>query len=386
MVLSRSRSRPGPPLWHRNARVAVLAAMLGLATTAVVEAFDARAAQFLGFTNFSRWSKSPGPNRGEVVLLSPQIITHLDGNELVASWNIALAVDGFLRVETRAFHPDAATKFFVLGCWSADLRSPPRASVPGQRDNDGDVATDTLKLVQPCRRFQFRLTLGGGASVADLKFLGVSLLDSRARPAPLPPHRAAWGKTIAVPERSQMPFPDGEKLCSPAAVSMLLGHWASTRRRPDLDRTVPEVAAGVFDPNWPGTGNWAFNMAYAGSLPGLRACVTRLSDVSEVEDWIAQGIPVGLSVCYNRLRGKSREPSGHLVVCVGFTPDGDVIVNDPGTSRNVRKTFPRANLVDAWAYSKNTVYLVYPADLALPEDRFGHWDSSESRGRIEAKN
>jgi hypothetical protein len=68
----------------------------------------------------------------------------------------------------------------------------------------------------------------------------------------------------------------------------------------------------------------------------MRAYTTRLCDVAELEDWIARGIPVGLSVCYNRLRGKSREPSGHLVVCVGFTESGDVIVNDPGTREKVR--------------------------------------------------
>jgi len=71
----------------------------------------------------------------------------------------------------------------------------------------------------------------------------------------------------------------------------------------------------------------------------MRAYTARLSDVAELEDWIMQGIPVGLSLCYNRLRGKSRTPSGHLVVCVGFTENGDAVINDPGTLRNVRKVF-----------------------------------------------
>ena len=152
--------------------------------------------------------------------------------------------------------------------------------------------------------------------------------------------------------------------------------------RPGLDQGVPEVAKGVYDPQWGGTGNWVFNTAYAGSFRGMRAYTTRLSDISELEDFIARGIPVGLSVCYNRLRGKSREPSGHIIVCVGFTKNGDVIVNDPGTSRNVRKIFPRADLTDAWAYSKNAVYLVYPVNTALPKDRFGHWESPTARRSV----
>ena len=63
------------------------------------------------------------------------------------------------------------------------------------------------------------------------------------------------------------------------------------------------------------------------------------------------------------------------MVCVGFTETGDVVINDPGTRQNVRKTFPRANLVNAWAYSHNTVYLLYPETAAVPPDRFGHWYS-----------
>jgi hypothetical protein len=115
-------------------------------------------------------------------------------------------------------------------------------------------------------------------------------------------------------------------------------------------------------------------MAYAGSFPGLRAYATRLSDLAEVEAWIAAGIPVGLSVCYNKLRDRSDEPSGHLIICVGFTPEGEVVVNDGGTRRNIRKTFAREAVQRAWANSKNTVYLVYPEGARLPEDRFGHWE------------
>jgi len=32
--------------------------------------------------------------------------------------------------------------------------------------------------------------------------------------------------------------------------------------------------------------------------------------------------------------------------------------------------------------SRNTVYLIYPANARIPTDRFGHWDSGTSRWRI----
>ncbi|HSU54311.1 MAG TPA: C39 family peptidase, partial [Candidatus Dormibacteraeota bacterium] len=134
-----------------------------------------------------------------------------------------------------------------------------------------------------------------------------------------------------------------------------------------------EVVKAVYDAQWKGTGNWPFNTAYPGSLPHMRGYVSRFSDVSELEDWVAAGLPVGMSVDYDRLRGKGPGPNGHLVVCVGFTKNGDPIINDPGTSKNVRKIFPRKNLIYAWAYSRNTVYLIYPDSAKLAKDRFEHW-------------
>jgi hypothetical protein len=346
--------------------------------------FSARGIQFIPFKSLASFTKSRDTNTDELLLTSHSIRTSIAWDELIASWNTELPTNAYLKVEARAIYPDRATKWYVMGLWSGDPARHPRESVRRQKDANGNVDTDTLELVQPARQLQLRATLGGGGlEKPKLKFLGVSLLASKGEPAILPPNQNAWGKLIDVPERSQMAYENGDVLCSPTTVSMLLAHWSRELKQPNLDHDVPEVVQGVFDPKWGGTGNWVFNTAYAGSLPGMRAYTARLTDVSELEDWIAQGIPVGLSLCYNRLRGKSREPSGHLVVCVGFTENGDVIINDPGTSKNVRKTFPRANLIDAWAYSRNAAYFIYPQDTHVPRDRFGHWDSWTAKTRIQ---
>jgi hypothetical protein len=311
-------------------------------------------------------------------------------DELVVSWNADAPQGTYLKVEVRAVYPDGPTKFYTMGLWSGDSPSsgvpsanqgvPGRESVRGQRDDNGDVHTDTLALKRAAKQLQIRVTLGGTGggegTKPRLKFVGLSLLDTKAVPAALPPFRAAWNMLIPVPERSQMAYPNGGRVwCSPTTVSMLLAYWSQKLNRPDLDRDVPLVAKEVYDPGWQGTGNWSMNMAFAGSFRGMRAYATRLSDVAELEQWIAAGIPVGLSVDYDRLRGKSPGARGHLVACVGFTATGDPIINDPGTLKNVRKTFPRKSLVDAWFYSHNTAYLIYPEDTALPKDSFGHWDS-----------
>ena len=111
----------------------------------------------------------------------------------------------------------------------------------------------------------------------------------------------------------------------------------------------------------------------------MRAYVTRLGDVAELEDWIAAGIPVVISVSSYLASGRtSGRDNGHLIVCVGFTDKGDVVTNDPGASirRNVRarRIFSREKVANAWKKSKNAVYLIYPETAPIPANRLGHWD------------
>lgn len=352
---------------------------LAMASSVSLAAADFRGTQFFGWQDFAGFGA--GATSGERTLTSPVFNAAIAWNELVVSWNAELPPDAGLKIEARALYDDHATKFYTLGLWSRDPLRHPRESVQAQKDADGDVQTDTLVLARPARHCQLRVTLAGAAAKVPrpLKFLGLSVLDRHTEPAELPPNRAAWGRTLNVPARSQLAYAEGKAWCSPTSTSMVLAYWAGRLKRPDLDHAVPEVARAVHDPNWPGTGNWPFNTAFAGAQRGLRAYVTRLSDVSELEDWIAAGLPVVVSVDYTLLKGERGPASGHLVVCVGFTEQGDPVVNDPGTRHEVRRVFPRANLGAAWRHSQRTVYLIYPETARVPRDRFGHWHEEKPR-------
>ena len=333
---------------------------------------------FIGLKNFSKFRKESSGN--EVTLTSPEIKAPPAWDELVVSWNATAPSGTWLKIEARGVYPDHATKFYTMGLWSEDVSKFPRESVRQQKDSEGNVSTDTLILSQPGARAQIRITLGRSEKMIEpkLKFLGLSFLNSKAESFSLPPNKKAWGKIIETPERSQNSYPEEQGWCSPTSLAMVLMRWSEVLQRPELNRDVRDCAAGVFDKNY-GTGNWPFNTALAGSFPGMRAYITRFSDISELEDWIAAGIPVIISAPFHLLEpGRKNTGSGHVVTCIGFTETGDVVINDPATNlekgQKVRHIYRRENVINAWKNSHNTVYLVYPESAKIPKNRLGHWE------------
>jgi hypothetical protein len=354
---------------------------------------SANPARFLAFRRFDNWTRAAGES-GSTVLASPSIDPGIPWDELIASWNASTPPGTGIKVEARGVYPDHATRFYTLGIWSSDPGLAafdrearptlhPRESVSGQKDGDGHVDTDTLSLKRPGAKLEVRITLdASGDKTPDLRFLGLSFLDSRsARSADDAPKQSrAWGLTLEVPERAQGSYPHGAVICSPTCTSMTLSYWSKEAGRPELDKDVPDVVQGVYDRARGGTGNWPFNTAYAGSFPGIRAYVTRFTSIAELEQWIEAGIPVVCSVSYDLLRGRplSASESGHLVICVGFTKEGDVVLNDPALNPKrglrVRTPYPRKQFEAGWAHSRNTVYLIYPESHKIPANKLKHWD------------
>lgn len=331
---------------------------------------DTELPALLCFTNVERWHvESAGAEAS--VRVSPRLETRTPWNELIVSWNVQPADHAGLSIEARGLRDHQETRYYGLGHWSlGDSPFIVRTSQSGESDADGVVRTDTLVLHESANGVQLRLTLHGELTrhPERLRLVSLSLTDTRFRPEPRPADRTAWGHVLDVPERSQVAYADGRAWCSPTSVSMMLAWWARELGRAELDRDVPEVARGVDDPAWPGTGNWPFNTAYAGSFDGLTACVARLRDLRALEELVAAGIPAVLSVNAPVLRGKPpAKDGGHLILCVGFTESGDVVANDPwarlGEGQRVRRIYPRANVERAWEHAHHLVYLIAPSRL-----------------------
>ena len=355
---------------------AVLFSLAAAGLPAADRGTSRRGVHFIGWSDFAAFKRETDSSSREVTLTSPVVEAEIDWNELIVSWNAELPPEACLRLEVRCVYPNRTSRWYVMGRWSGDPQQNPRESVVKQKDADGEVQTDTLVLKNRSAKAQVRVLMGAGDS-ASLKFLGLSFADTGAKPDPLSPNKKAWGKTLEVPERSQLSYQGGRGWCSPTSTCMTLNYWGKQMERADLDIDVPLVAAGVNDPKWPGTGNWPFNTAYAGSFRGMRAYVARLSDLSEVEDWIHAGVPVIMSVLPRLLTGSDSASNGHLIVGIGFTKEGDLVANDPWArlerGQPVRRIYKRANAAAAWGASNNTVYLIYPENWKTPADRFGHW-------------
>lgn len=332
-----------------------------------------------------------------------------DASELIASWNADTPAGTWIQVEVQGHYTTGGqTPWYVLGRWASGDGDIRRSSVNGQGDQYSNVWTDTLSVKNATagpllRAYQLRLTLYRApeqriSPVVRMVGAMSSYVPDRFTVTPSA-GRIAWGVELPVPRYSQNVhaghYPEydggGQAWCSPTSTEMVVEYWGRRPTAEDTawvdptypDPTVNHAARMVYDYTYTGAGNWPFNTAYAAGFAGLEGRVTRLHSLDELERFIAAGIPVVTSQSFlaSELDGSNYSTSGHLFVVVGFTADGDVIVNDPASSSNdvVRNVYPREQFEQVWLRTKRTtasgstaggpggvVYLIKPTDRPWP--------------------
>jgi Peptidase_C39 like family len=334
---------------------------------------------------------------------SPWQSTSFGFMQLVSSWNADTPAGTWIQVEMRA--QSAAdgheTKWYVLGRWAYGDGDIHRTSVGGQGDKDGYVAIDTFVPKNPMSAYQLQLTLYravGTTATPRVTRMGAVVSD----PVTIKPY--APGTTtmtqsveLAVPRYSQEThigeYPQfdngGEAWCSPTSTSMVVAYWGKGPTASDYayvsgdypsqpDPWVDYAARYVFDYHYDGAGNWPFNTAYAAHF-GLESEVTQLHSLAEAEQFIKAGIPLVASIAFNsgKLDGFFfKSTNGHLMVIVGFTADGNPIVNDPASpdDPSVRHVYDRAQFEEAWmSATGGIVYVIHPSSVPLPPSPGGNW-------------
>lgn len=318
--------------------------------------------------------------------------------ELIPSWTADTPAGTFVEVLVRGRTPGGKLSAFkVLGQWSSrdDFR---RTSFGSQADSMASVATDTFKAASGVNYswYQLRVQLfrtTGTTSTPTMKSVGAV---ASINPTAVPAVSASYGvyKVLPVPVYSQMIHtgenPEygggGEAWCSPTSLAMVLGYYGKLPspatyawvNKSFANPWVNSVARSTYDYGYRGTGNWPFNTAHAGTvLPD--PFVTRLRSLREAERFTRAGIPLIASISFAR-GGLYNAPisatNGHLLVIVGFTKEGNVVVNDPAApdNRTVRRVYLRSQFEKAWlGKSGGLTYVVRDDAHPLPAPSGPNW-------------
>ena len=292
--------------------------------------------------------------------------------ELVPSWDARTPEGTFVQVQVRGRTAEGRVgSWDGLGRWASGDQQFRRTSQGSQTDDLGRVATDTWVAATPVTAWQLRVTLHRRTGTRPSPKVDVAGGVASALPSTTSVRTSApgvaRGVVLPVPQLSQMVhqghFPayggGGEAWCSPTSTAMVLGYYEALPAAEETawvgnhtDRVVDHVARMTFDYGYDGTGNWPFNTAYAATRTH-KAFVTRFASLRDVEELVRAGIPVITSLTFGagQLSGAPiSSTNGHLLVVVGFTQEGDVVVNDPAAPSNssVRRTYDRGQFENAW--------------------------------------
>ncbi|GAB3182769.1 peptidase C39 family protein [Streptomyces incanus] len=300
--------------------------------------------------------------------------------EAIVSWNARTPDGTWIQAELQGTYTDGTdTPWYVMGRWAAGDQDIRRTSVDDQRDGRSTVWTDTLAVDDAASglrllSYRLRLTLHRrpGTSLTPtvwrLGAMGSDVPDRFTVPASTP----GPARELIVPRYSQEihkgQYPEydngGEAWCSPTSSQMIVEYWGGRLTEEQLawvdpsyaDPQVCHAARHTYDHQYAGCGNWPFNAAYAATFEGLQGVVTRLGSLTDLETLIAAGIPTITSQSFREeeLTGAGYGTAGHLMTVIGFTPDGDVIANDPASPDNasVRRVYRRREWENIWLRTK----------------------------------
>jgi hypothetical protein len=317
-------------------------------------------------------------------LTSPEVSTTFAFSRCVPSWNASLPDGSWLEVLLRVRSGNVWTSWRSMGVWAPDESIVKRHSSVEHDDDVACVETDTLVVAsladtfQARFRFRFGVDSAYGAAPSGIQCIHAFALaytdaklvvTSGNGEGTLSACGLAGHVVPGVPRCSQMIYPDGGTVwCSPTSVAMVLGHWLGDTE--ECEHRVRAAVGGVYDHAYEGYGNWSFNVAYAGSIPGIEAYVACFAGLDRLEPWIQAGVPVILSVSWDndhgRILGGAPIPrsNGHLTTLVGFDDAGDAVMNEPASPSNeaVRRVYDRHELEARWlAASGGAAYLIYPS-------------------------
>jgi hypothetical protein len=307
---------------------------------------------------------------------SPVVSAGFPFTELLPSWNASTPPQTgvVFFVKTRDQATRRWTPWLRIGSWG-------RTTYKQRTDTCefGSIDEDTLRLNRPADAYRVRATLQSydfdtsvNPSVRRIAVvysgpMGAESAWAKSMTPASAPLERPWARLLDVPY-----FPQGDNAdpitdmtCSPTSVSMVLHYWGITR--PPMENCI-----AIWDDRNDIFGNWSNATQRAGEL-GMDAWLERFRNWDQVKAKIAAGQPIVASILYEKgtfMESEAlakRSTGGHLLVIRGFTPSGDVIVNDPANRKIGNGLVLSARgMAHAWFGRGGVGYIIRPPAKPLP--------------------
>jgi hypothetical protein len=293
---------------------------------------------------------------------------------LIASFNVSTPAETGVMLEMRVKHGEDWSPWVYMQSWGKVVQ-------PIDRElkwDGGKLETDELVLSKPAEQYQARLTLTSFGfeqkitpSVRRLSVCYSGVVDDEEKRKRVKPPTTApsnWARNLKVPFRGQGALDNPRQIrgmiCSPTSVSMVLHYHG-------IDRPTIENCMAIYDPHFDLFGNWGRAVSRAGEF-GLDAWLTRFRNWDDVKSEISNGNPVIASIYFARGEVKGfiyENTGGHLLVIRGFTPSGDVIVNDPASrDKGNGAIYPAEEFARAWFDNGGVAYVIHkPATAPIAQ-------------------
>ncbi|NTU78253.1 MAG: peptidase C39 family protein [Chloroflexales bacterium] len=326
-------------------------------------------------------TSADGPH-ARIALCGP-VIAGRGAIQVIPTWATETPPGTWVEAQLRVGSGEAWAKLFRVAVWDSAVAESRRTSFGAQTSPAGYLSTDTLMLAQPAAALQARVLLCAepGAPMPELESLALCLT---ARGDESAPRGHGSAQSAARPSALRLPllisqhfsYPDHAPLwSSPTALAMVLAYWHERTGYASLapflaTESVPAIVAPmVYDPGWDGTGNWAFNTAFAASL-GLTAYVTRIGSLAQLARWTDAGVPVPICIRWGpgELDGATGRSAGHITVVTGLAGER-VLVAEPAARDPavVARSYRADQLYACWQRaSGGAAYLIHPQGWRTP--------------------
>lgn len=267
-------------------------------------------------------------------------------NNAVPSWNVDMPAGTGIRIEIRAVNGGSSTSWYEV----ARQGTTPLAKKRTKSDKKGYIDIDTLMLNARWPRIEYRTTLYSNTAgvTPTLRLMSLCYADTTTRIAFVAPPDPGVQVSLPVPWRSQYWVPGiGGVICGPTSMSMaeeFLG----------VNLPTETVAADCYDDYNKLYGNWPF-ICQAAAKRGLKAFGFRCNNQAALRAELEAGHPVILSVAWGAgelTNAPITSTGGHLILCVGYTANGDYIINDPAgaDSRWDHVIYNKTQMAHVWGY------------------------------------